>query len=182
MLSSLKTLVTFSDFSYTVYAFLVHLLQRSFKIIWLSNLLNMSVSDEGYYRNVSYPLYFLSTFSLLNCLQICCTNSSDLCCIFLFKHNMELGVRVLLLNATFNNILVILWRSVLLVAVTGVPGENHRPVVSHWQTLSHKVVSRTLQQTRFELTTLVVIGTDCLGSCKSNYHTIMTTTVPLSIT
>jgi len=22
----------------------------------------------------------------------------------------------------------------------------------------------------FELTTLVVIGTDCTGSCKSNYH------------
>jgi len=27
----------------------------------------------------------------------------------------------------------------------------------------------------FELTTLVVIGTDCTGSCKSNYHTIMMT-------
>ena len=26
----------------------------------------------------------------------------------------------------------------------------------------------------FELTTLVVIGTDCIGSCKSNYHTITT--------
>ena len=25
----------------------------------------------------------------------------------------------------------------------------------------------------FELTTLVVIGTDCIGSCKPNYHTIM---------
>jgi hypothetical protein len=24
---------------------------------------------------------------------------------------------------------------------TGVPGENHRPVASHWQTLSHNVVS-----------------------------------------
>ena len=24
----------------------------------------------------------------------------------------------------------------------------------------------------FELTTLVVIGTDCIGSCKFNYHTI----------
>ena len=28
----------------------------------------------------------------------------------------------------------------------------------------------------FELTTLVVIYTDCIGSYKSNYHTIMTTT------
>ena len=32
---------------------------------------------------------------------------------------------------------------------------------------------------RFELTTLVVIGTDCIGSCKSNYHKIMTTTTPI---
>jgi hypothetical protein len=39
-------------------------------------------------------------------------------------------------NATFNNISVISWRSVLLVEETGVPGENHRPVASHWQTLS----------------------------------------------
>jgi hypothetical protein len=30
----------------------------------------------------------------------------------------------------------------------------------------------------FELTTLVVIGTDCIGSCKSNYHTMTTTTSP----
>ena len=30
---------------------------------------------------------------------------------------------------------------------------------------------------RFELTTLVVIGTDCIGSCKSNYHTITATTL-----
>jgi len=34
-------------------------------------------------------------------------------------------------NATFNNISVISWRSVLLVGETGVPGENHRPVTSH---------------------------------------------------
>jgi hypothetical protein len=31
---------------------------------------------------------------------------------------------------------------------------------------------------RFELTTSVVIGTDCIGSCKSNYHTITTTMAP----
>jgi hypothetical protein len=33
----------------------------------------------------------------------------------------------------------------------------------------------------FELTTLVVIGTDCTGSCKSNYHTIMTMMAPFGI-
>jgi hypothetical protein len=30
----------------------------------------------------------------------------------------------------------------------------------------------------FELTTLVVIGTDCTGSLKSNYHMITTMTAP----
>jgi hypothetical protein len=29
----------------------------------------------------------------------------------------------------------------------------------------------------FELTTSVVIGTDCVGSCKSNYYTITTTRI-----
>ena len=37
-------------------------------------------------------------------------------------------------NVTFNNISVISWLSVLLMEETGVPGENHRPVTSHWQT------------------------------------------------
>jgi ketosteroid isomerase-like protein len=40
-----------------------------------------------------------------------------------------------------------------------------------------KVVLNTIR-TGFELTTIVVIGTDCTGSCKSNYHTITTTTAP----
>ena len=31
----------------------------------------------------------------------------------------------------------------------------------------------------FELTTLVMIGTDYIGSCKSNYHTITTTSAPM---
>ena len=46
-------------------------------------------------------------------------------------------------NATFNNISIILWWSVLLVEETRVPGENHRPAASHQQTLSHNVVSST---------------------------------------
>ena len=46
-------------------------------------------------------------------------------------------------NASFNNISAISWRSVLLVEETGVDGENHLPVTSHWQISSHKVVSST---------------------------------------
>ena len=34
-------------------------------------------------------------------------------------------VRVMVLNATFKNISVVSWRSVLLVKETEVPGENH---------------------------------------------------------
>ena len=47
-------------------------------------------------------------------------------------------------NATFNNISAISWQSALLVEETRsrVPGDYHRP--SHWQTLSHNVVSSTL--------------------------------------
>jgi len=37
----------------------------------------------------------------------------------------ELRVRIMLFNATFNNISVIPWQSVLLVEETGVPREDH---------------------------------------------------------
>jgi hypothetical protein len=37
--------------------------------------------------------------------------------------------RVIVFNATFNNISVISWRSVLLVEETGVPGENNLYVI-----------------------------------------------------
>jgi hypothetical protein len=47
-------------------------------------------------------------------------------------------------NTTFNNISVISWWSVLLVEETGGPGENHQPVTSHGQTLSHNVVHLAL--------------------------------------
>ena len=62
---------------------------------------------------------------------------------------MELSVnaevRVLVLNTTFNNILDILWQSVLLVEKTGVPGENHGSVASHWQILYNDIMMvRTL--------------------------------------
>jgi len=42
-------------------------------------------------------------------------------------------------NATFNNILAISWRPVLVVEEAG---ENHRPWASNWKTLSLAVVSR----------------------------------------
>jgi len=46
-------------------------------------------------------------------------------------------------NATFNNMSVISWRSVLSMEETRVPAENHQPVASHQQFLSHNVSSST---------------------------------------
>ena len=48
-------------------------------------------------------------------------------------------------------------------------------------TLDHIMLYRVhLAWVGFEPTTLVVIGTDCIGSNKSNYHTITTTMSPIA--
>ena len=81
----------------------------------------------------------------------------------------DTGVMVMVFNTTFNNISVKSWRSVFLVEETQVPGENHRQVTDkHYHIMLYRVL----------LIILVVIGTDYIGSCKSNYHTIMTTMAP----
>jgi hypothetical protein len=78
-------------------------------------------------------------------------------------------------NATFNNISVISWRSVLLVEETGGPRENKSQVTDK---LYHKILYQVhLTWARFELT-MLVIGADCTGNCKSNCHTIGTKTAP----
>jgi isovaleryl-CoA dehydrogenase len=50
---------------------------------------------------------------------------------YLTKVNSTVIVRVVVFNATFHNISVMSWRSVLLVEETVVPEEIHRPVASH---------------------------------------------------
>jgi hypothetical protein len=99
--------------------------------------------------------------------------------------------RVMMFSATFNNISVISWRSVLLVEEVEISiyQENRdrqswpRPFGS-WiynylcnQSLSPLKLWVESRSLRCALdTTLVVIGTDCTG--KSNYHTITTTMAP----
>jgi hypothetical protein len=53
----------------------------------------------------------------------------------------ERWLEVMVFNATFNNISVISWQSIVLVEETGGPRKNYRPVASHCQPLSHNVLS-----------------------------------------
>ena len=56
-------------------------------------------------------------------------------------------------------------------------GENHQPVNDK---LYHIMLYRVHRHTGLEFTTLMMIGTDCINRCKSNYHTITTMTAPIN--
>ena len=57
---------------------------------------------------------------------------------------MYLGlVWFMVLYATFNNISVISWLSVLLLEETGVPQENHQLAANHRQNLSYNAILST---------------------------------------
>jgi hypothetical protein len=56
--------------------------------------------------------------------------------------------------------------------------ENYWPVTSHWQTVSQNVVSSAHRNDWNSYIVLVLIGTDWMGSCKSNHHMIKNTTAP----
>ena len=82
-----------------------------------------------------------------------------------------LGFKVF--NATFNNVSVLSWRSVLLVEKT--------TDLSQVTDKLYYIMLYTSPWSRFELTTPVVIGTGCIGSCKANCHTITATTATFCV-
>jgi len=82
------------------------------------------------------------------------------------KWNQSLCLGGKVFNATFNNISVI--------SVSFIGGGN-------WSTReNHRSLTNFIPWAGFELTTLVVISTDCRGTCsyKSNYHTITIMVLP----
>ena len=84
-------------------------------------------------------------------------------------------------NATFNNILVIYRGSQLYWWMKPEYSEKTIELPKVTDKLYHIMLYRIhLAWAGFDLTTLVVIGTDCMGGYKSinNYHTITTTTAP----
>jgi hypothetical protein len=88
-------------------------------------------------------------------------------------HNFDGLVWFVMFYATLNHISVIPWRSVLLKPEYPEKSTNQ----SHVTDKLYHIMLYTSPWSRFELTTLVVIGTDCIGSCKSNYHAITATTL-----
>ena len=47
---------------------------------------------------------------------------------YFYQNKYIVCLFIMVFNATFNNISVISWQSLLLVEETGGPGENHRPI------------------------------------------------------
>ena len=80
-----------------------------------------------------------------------------------FYHSTLSG-RFMEFNATFNNISIISWWSVLLVEETGGPWENHLHVVSHYQTSNNERRSKSQRKWWYALIAQVVVNPTAIRS------------------
>ena len=84
----------------------------------------------------------------------------------------------MVINATSINISAISWWSFLLAETTEYP-EKTTDQTQVTNKRYHIMLCRVhLVWVGFERTTLLVTGTDCICSCKSNYYTFATTIAP----
>ena len=118
------------------------------------------ISDTTSPNKIICGFYFI----LVRQIKYCCHGKFLFLIGWIFKkfpndlnYIQMLFVRIMVFNATFNNISVISWRPVLLMEKTGVPGEKHRPVASRWQTLSYNVASSTPHHVTCEILYFILV-------------------------
>jgi hypothetical protein len=110
------------------------------RVIVLESVLQKLIYSEQKPTNKGTNLMFWWTLFKVNVLVEVCFGLWCLTPLLLRQNKTQLLLQNLISINQKHQVSLLLWQSVLLVEETR---ENHRPAVSHWQTLSHYVVSST---------------------------------------